>query len=228
VRVRIKDVAGNWSTVVRTATLTVVADAIFSDGFEAGNTNVWSSRTPAGAGAAALARLNVTAGAALVGTRGLQAQGNNTNYVQYDFGTAANPATGTFDARFYFNPNGNTGTNGDIFVARTTGGNTVFRVRYRWNGGSPQVQIQVGTGNANTVWTGITNGVSNRIEVVWQSGGTLQLFVNGAVAFSPPSLTATATSVGGFRLGSVTSGGNATLMYFDAVSAKRSVTPYGP
>jgi len=163
----------------------------------------------------------------MVGNLGLQAQGNNTNYVQYNFGTTANPATGTFDARFYFNPNGNTGTNQDIFVARTTGGNTVFRVRYRWNSGSPQVQIQVGTGTGNAAWTGITNGASNRIEVVWQSGSTLQLFVGGSLVANQ-SLTANTNSVGQFRLGSVTSGGNATLEYFDAFLAKRSTTPYGP
>jgi FtsP/CotA-like multicopper oxidase with cupredoxin domain len=225
VRVRIRDAAGNWSVSpssgVRTATLTVTApipDAIFADGFESGNTNAWSSTS---------GTTSVTAGAALVGTRGLQVAGNGTNRVQYDFGTVANPATGTFDARFYFNPNGNAGTNQDIFVARTTGGTTVFRVRYRWNGGSPQVQIQVGTGTGNAAWTNITNNASNRIEVVWQSGSTLQLFVGGSLVANQ-SLVATATSVGQFRLGSVTSGGIATLEYFDAFSAKRSVTPYGP
>jgi len=227
VRTRIRDVATNWSTGnngVRTATLTVTgapADAIFSDGFEAGNTNAWSSRSTNNTG-----RLNTSAAAAMVGSIGLQAQGNNTNYVQYDFGTCP-PAAPTFDARFYFNPHGNTGSNQDIFVARTTGGATVFRVRYRWNGGVPQVQIQVGTGTANTAWTGITNNALNRIEVVWQTGSTLQLFVGGSPATSQ-SLTATATSIGQFRLGSVTSGGSNILEYFDGFSAKRSTTPYGP
>ena len=58
--------------------------------------------------------------AALVGTRGLQAQGNNTNYVQYNFGTAAKPATATYDARFYFRPNGNTSTGKDILCRSDT------------------------------------------------------------------------------------------------------------
>jgi hypothetical protein len=226
VSARIRDAAGNWSTGtngIRSATLTVVPDAIFANGFETGTRPWgWSSASTNTTG-----RLNVSATAALVGTRGLQAQGNNTNYVQYDFGTTSNPATATYDARFYFNPNGNTGTNQDIFVARTTGGATVFRVRYRWNGGSPQVQIQVGTGTGNTAWIGITNGAANRIEVVWQSGSTLQLFVGGSLVANQ-SLSATTTSVGQFRLGSVTNGGSATLEYFDAFSAKRSITPYGP
>jgi hypothetical protein len=165
----------------------------------------------------------VTTTTPLVGTRGLQAQGNNTNYVQYNFGTAANPASTTFDARFYFRPNGNTSTGSDIFVAGGTGftnAQTRFRVRYRLNLGTPQVQIQVGTGNTNLAWTNINAGTNNNVlEVVWQSGGTLQLYVNGALA---QTLTATTGSVGAFRLGSVTSGGNATLMYFDALSSKRT------
>jgi hypothetical protein len=223
VRVRVRDAAGNWSSGnngIRQATLFVAPDAIFSDGFETGGRPWgWSD-----ASTNTTSRLNATALAALVGARGLQAQGNNNNYVQYDFGNA-NPASPTFDGRFYFNPNGNTGTNQDIFVARTTGGNTVFRVRYRWNGGSPQVQIQVGTGNGNAAWASITNG-PNSIEVVWQSGSTLQLYVGGTLS---QTLTATNTSVGQFRLGSVTNGGSNIFEYFDGMSAKRSVTPlFGP
>ncbi len=192
-------------------------DAIFSNGFETGAAPWgWSSRSTTNT-----ARLNVTAGAALVGTLGLQAQGNNTNYVQHTFGTTAQPATATYDARFSFNPNGNTGSNQDILAARTTGGTTLFRVRYRWNGGSPQVQVQVGTGTANAAWAGINNA-SNDIEVVWQSGTTLQLYVNGTLA---QTLTAGTGSVGSVRLGSVTSGGSATLEYFDAFASKRSVSP---
>jgi hypothetical protein len=224
VSARIRDAAGNWSTGangIRSATMTVVPDAIFSNGFETATGSArpwgWSSASTNTA-----SRLNVTTTAVLVGARGLQAQGNNTNYVQYNFGTAAQPATATFDARFYFNPNGNTGTNQDIFVARTTSGNTVFRVRYRMNAGQSQVQVQVGTGTGNTSWANITNSASNRIEVVWQSGSTLQLYVNGTLQ---QTLTANTNSVGQVRLGSVTSGGNSTLEYFDAFSSKRSVSP---
>jgi len=216
---RMRDAAGNWSTI-RTATFTVVPDAIFSNGFDTGGSPWgWSSVSTG-----TTSRLNVSAAAAMLGSlRGLQAQGNNTNFVQYNF----TPVTGAYDARFYFNPNGNTGTNQDILVARTSGGTTVFRVRYRWNGGTPQVQIQVGTGTGNIAWTNITNGASNRIEVVWQSNGTLQLFVGGSLV-ADQSLTATNNSIGQVRMGSVTNGGSATLEYFDAFSSKRTITPYGP
>ena len=101
---------------------------------------------------------------------GLNWQGNNTNYVQYNFGTVANPASGTFDARFYFNPHGNTGSNQTIFAASSTTSfsSNLFSLRYRWNGGSPQVQIQVGS-TANAAWVNITNA-SHYVELVWQSG----------------------------------------------------------
>ncbi len=210
---------------IRSATLTVTApipDAIFSDGFESGNSpGAWTSRSTT-----TTTRLNVTAAAALFGSFGLQAQGNNTNYVQYNFGTAANPATATFDARFYFNPNGNTGTNQDIFVARTTGGNTVFRVRYRMErrpvaGPDPESAPEL----RNTAWTNITNDAANRIEVVWQSSTRPAAVRTVSSAVANQTLTATSTSsVGQFRLGSVTSGGNGTLEYFDNLSAKRSVS----
>lgn len=223
VSLRMRDGVGNWGSI-QTNVLSVIPIAIFSDGFESPTTlpGNWTSRSTT-----TTTRLDNTTLAALIGLRGLQAQGNNTNYVQYDFGSLANPATGTFDARFYFNPHGNTGTNQDILVARTTGGVSVFRVRYRLNGVTPQVQIQVGTGNTNSTWTAITAAASNRIEVVWQSGGTLQLFVGGNLVASQ-TLTATTTLVGGVRMGSITSGGNATLEYFDGFSAKRSATPFGP
>jgi len=217
---RVRDAAGNWSTVTQTATVNVVPDAIFANGFDTGGAPWgWSSRSTN-----TTARLNVTTGAALVGTRGLQAQGNNTNYVQYNFGTTAQPAWPTYDARFYFRPNGNTSTGKDILAAATsnTFGTTLFHVRYRLSGVTPQVQIQVGA-TANATWTTILGGTSNNvIEVVWQSGTTLQLYVNGTLS---QTLTATTGNVGAVRLGSVTSTGNNTLMYFDAFASKRTVSP---
>ncbi len=93
----------------------------------------------------------------------MQAQGNNTNYVQYIFGTAANPATSTFDARFYFNPNGNASLLARISLqprqersTATFASGLLFHVRYRLNAGQPQVQIQVGS-TANASWVNITN-----------------------------------------------------------------------
>ncbi len=224
---RIRDAAGNWSTVTWTTTLTVVTrDDIFANGFDTGAGSWgWTSRSTTNG-----TRLNVTTNPALVGARSLRAQGNNTNYVQYNFGSGANPASGTYDARFVFNPNNNASSGQDILAASagTSNGSfnsPLFRVRYQRNGAQPQVQIQVGA-TANAAWVNITNNASNVIEVVWQSGTTLELYVNGTLA---QTLTASAGSVSAVRLGSVTSGGSSTNLYLDAFASKRSVSPiYGP
>ena len=186
VRVRVRDAAGNWSVSpssgVRTATLTVTPpDAIFSDSFETGTLSPltgWSSRSTT-----TTSRLSVTAAAAQLGGFGLQAQGNAGNYVQYSFGTGANPATPTYDARFYFNPTTNASTGQDILAAATSSsfGTQLFHVRYRLSAGQAQVQIQVGT-TANAAWISIAGNASTRIEVVRASGTSLQLYLNGVLS----------------------------------------------
>ena len=216
---RIRDAAGNWSTVTHSATVQVVPDLIFSNGFDSGGAPWgWTSRSTN-----STTRLNVTSTAPIVGTRMLQAQGNQGNYVQYNFGSTANPAWPTVDARFYFNPNGNTSSGHDIFAAASSSsfGTVRFHVRYRMSAGQSQVQIRVGS-TANATWTNLVNAATNRIEVVWQSGSTLQLYVNGTLS---QTLTAPSGSIGAFRLGSVTGGSSNILEYFDGFTAKRTVSP---
>jgi len=154
----------------------------------------------------------------------MQAQGGtgNSDYVQYNLGAAA----AAYDARFYFNPNNDASGGHDIFAAATSSGfgTQLFHVRYRRSGSQPQVQIQVGA-TANATWVNITNNASNRIEVVWQSGTTLQLYVNGTLS---NMLTAGAGSVSSVRLGSVTSSGNNTNQYFDAFASKSTASPLLP
>ncbi len=219
VRARIRDLAGNWSTNFSSASLTVSPNTIFVNGFDTGNRPWgWSS-----ASTNTNSRLNVTTSSPLVGSRSLQAQGNAGNYVQYNFGTTGNPATGTFDARFYFRPNGNTSTGQDIFAAATssTFSTQIFHVRYRLNSGNYQVQIQVGN-TANASWYTITNA-AHYIEVTWESGSALKLYVDGGLA---QTINTGATgNVSSVRLGSVTSGGSTTLENFDAFSSKRLVSP---
>jgi hypothetical protein len=217
---RIRDAAGNWSATTSNATVFVVPDAIFANGFEtAAAPWGWSSRSTTNT-----TRLNRAAIAAMAGSFGLQAQGNNTNYVQYNFGTTANPAWPTYDARFHFNPNNNASTGQDVFAAATSAafGTQLFHVRYRRSGAQPQVQIQVGA-TANAAWVNINNNADNSIEVVWQSGNSLVLYVNGVQVQT--LATASTGSVGAVRLGSVTSGGSNTLEFFDAFSSKRTVSP---
>ena len=180
----------------------------------------------------------MTAAAALAGSLGLQAQGNNTNYVQYSFGTAASPATAIYDAKFSFRPNAKSTSGQDILSAATSNGSSGPRSSGSGTGSVPgrhKSEIQLGTSNANASWTSIPGGTAvNTIEVVWQavgSGGlnpgTLRLYVNGTLS---QTLTTTSTNpIGAVRLGAVTSGGgSSTAEHFDAFPSKRSATPYGP
>jgi hypothetical protein len=229
VRVHIRDVAGNWSTNIASGTVSTTAVSIFSNGFDTGGGNWgWSSRSTTNTG-----RMNVTTTTVLNGTRSLQAQGNNTNYVQFNYGTTANPAWLSFDGRFLFRPNGNASTGQDILTLASNtnynAANILARVRYRLDAGTPQVQLQAGSTNANAAWVNLAAG-TNTIEVVWQAvgsagpgPGTLVLYLNGS-ATPAQSLATTATAAARtLRLGSVTSGGSSTLEYFDAFASKRSV-----
>ena len=225
VGVRIRDVAGNWSNVA-SGSVTLTAVNIFSSSFDLGGRPWgWTS-----ASTTTTARLNVST-PGLTGTgRKLQAQGNNTNYVQFNYGTTANPAWPTLDARFQFNPNAVASTGQSILsVATNSGFGTVLgHVRYRRNGTQPQVQLQLGS-TANAAWVNLGAGV-NTVEVVWQAvgsvgaaPGTFALYLNGAAAPAQTLTTTSTASIGAFRLGSVTAGTSSSLLYFDTFAAKRSV-----
>ena len=220
VSVRLRDALGNWGGS-RSATLTVTSPIPvgFSDGFESGTLpGAWSSRSTTNT-----TRLAVATNAALVGTYGLRAQGNNTNYVQYNL----TPSAPVYDARFVFRPNANRSSSQVIFAAATSSSfsNTVYRVRYRLNGSMPQVQIQVGTTNTNPVWSNLTGGSANNvIDVVWQAAGsagsapgTLRLMVNG-VRVQTLATTSTAAPAS-IRLGSVSNGSSSIVEFFDAFAS---------
>jgi hypothetical protein len=226
VGVRIRDAAGNWS-LVRTGSVTTTVVNIFSSTFDSG-TRPWGWTS---ASTTTTSRLNTSTPGLTGNGRKLQAQANNTNYLQYNFGTAANPAAPTVDARFQFNPNGVTSTGQTIFASAT---NTAFgtvlgQVRYRRNGTQPQVQLQIASA-ANATWVNI-NAAVNSIEVVWQAvgsvggaPGTFSLYLNGAATAAQTLTTTSTASVGAFRFGSVTVGTSTSNLYFDTFAAKRSVT----
>jgi subtilisin family serine protease len=223
VSVRLRDAIGNWGGT-RSATLTVSPPIPpgFSDGFESGTLpGAWSSRSTS-----STTRLAVATNAALVGAYGLRAQGNDTNYVQYNF-TRSAPV---HDARFAFRPNLNQSSSQVILAAATSSSfsNTVYRIRYRLIGSTPQVQIQVGTTNTNAVWSNLAGGsTTNTIEVLWQAvgsagsaPGTLTLIVNG-VRVQSLGTTSTAAPAS-IRLGSVSNGSSSIIEYFDAFASTYS------
>jgi len=80
----------------------------------------------------------------------------------------------------------------------------------------------LGTANASALWSNVNGNASNYIEVVWQAGGSLKLYVNGSLVQTLATLDT--SSVAAIRLGSITSTGNATSMYFDAFASKRTIS----
>ncbi len=80
-------------------------DLIFADGFESGNLSAWTSSTTDNG------NLSVSAAAALVGSQGMQALINDNNAISV---TDDSPSTEPrYRARFYFDPNSITMTNGN-------------------------------------------------------------------------------------------------------------------
>jgi hypothetical protein len=93
--------------------------------------------------------------------------------------------------------------------------------------GKTQVQIALGASGSSSSWTNINSTTSNYIEVVWQSAVSLQMYVNGVL--SQTITTSNSGSVAAIRMGSVTSTGASSTMYFDGFTSKRSLSPlFGP
>jgi hypothetical protein len=200
-------------------------DSIFGDSFETGSLSAWSSSVTGNG------RLSVSASAALVGTRGMQAQVNSASGI-YVADTTPNSET-SYHARFYFHPNGaGTGSGQhDIFIGRNSAGTTIFRVQYRLNAGSAQIRAQVARqgGSTNSNWYTISNA-AHPIEIAWQSAGSasFSLYIDGALKQTLNGLNTSSYLLGTARLGpsSISSGSSGTE-YFDAFVSTRS-TYIGP
>jgi subtilisin family serine protease len=200
---------------------------IFADGFEGGTLGAWSSSTT-GSG-----RLSVTAGAALVGARGMQAQINSTTGI---YVTDLSPASeASYHARFYFTPNGlATSTSPhDIFVGRSSAGDQLFRLQLRKSSGSYQLRVVALTNSGSTKSTGwytITNA-KHAIELAWQAGSTSSSTDGSASLWLDGTLKETigALADGKYRLEEVRLGPSSGLTsgtsgseYFDAFVSTRT------
>jgi hypothetical protein len=210
--------ATNTPTRTATATATPANGTLFADGFEGGSLAAWSAATT-GSG-----RLSVTAGAAVVGTRGMQAQITTTSGIYVTDTTPANE-TG-YHARFYFNPNSTSTGSGqqDIFVGLNSGGTTILRVQYQRIGSTPYTyQIRAGvarkSGTTYTNWQTISNA-AHPIEIAWQAGSSasFSLYIDGALKQTLTGLNTSAYTLDAVRLGPSggISAGSSGTEYFDA------------
>lgn len=210
--VRVKDAAGNWSTVSTTA---ITVDRIFANSFPTSTQPYGWSATGGNA-----ARLSLNAGANMkdTGTNALAASisGGNSGYVVNTL-----PAgQANYRARFYVNPNGvtmNTNNTPAIFAAMN-GNTTVFAVQMRRQS-SGQYQVRVSVGNTNSNWYNITGATA--IEVA-KTSSSVALYTAGTLR---QTVTRSTGSVNAARLGlsaGVTNAMNGRTVYFDGFVSSRT------
>jgi hypothetical protein len=221
------------NTPVATATNTPVPDLIFADGFEAGNLSGWTANVNDGGD------LSSSQVAALVGTNGLRAvlDDNNSIYVTDD-----NPLSELrYRARFYFDPNTITMTNGNahyIFYGYTGTSTVVVRVGFRLSQDNYQIQGGVRSDGGiwtNTAWFTISDG-QHAIEFDWQAAtasgannGGLTLWIDGLQSSNITGIDNDTRRIDRVRLGPISGidSGTRGTYYFDAFESRRG-TYIGP
>ncbi len=172
--------ATNTPTATRTPTATLAPnDAIFANGFENGNLGAWSSS------AANSGNLTVSAAAALVGTRGMQALvANNVNMLVTD---DTPNAESRYRARFYFDPNSITMGNNDahyLFYGYTGTTTIVTRIEMRRSASTYQARAALlnnGTTWSTTNWFTISDA-PHVLEIDWRAA-TSSTATNGGLTF---------------------------------------------
>lgn len=233
---RVQDMAGNWSNAVSTTvSISAVPGVIlFSDSFESGNLNLWSSITGSP---------SVSTAAGLLPTDGVN-KGLQVTLPQVGYVTDNTPVGETaYHARFAFSgsamavPSGNV-TAITVFEARTASG-SAYSVQVGRSGGGtgPATRVRVvmsrsGAGAVTSGWVTLSAG-AHRLQTDWQSGpatgagqGSLRLSVDGAVRATLTGNTST-LRVESVRLGLVAGLANtwSGRAFFDTFTSSRTSLP---
>jgi hypothetical protein len=179
--------------------------------------------------------LSVTAAAALVGTKGMQAVIDDANLI---YVTDDHPnSEPRYRARFYFDPNSISMSSGDsyrIFVAYAGTSTAVLRAEFRYYSGAYQIQFLVLNDSGSwqsTGWVTISDAV-HTIEFDWQAAnavgannGSLSLWVDGAQKPGLSAIDNDTRRVDRVRLGAVygiDAGTRGTYYLDDFVSQRQS------
>jgi hypothetical protein len=201
-------------------------DLIFSDGFESGNFSAWSSNVNDSGD------LSVTAAAALIDTRGMQAVIDDNNSI---FVTDETPNTEPrYRARFYFDPNSISMAGGDNhFIFQGYAGTTaVLRVQFRFSSGNYQIRAALradGSGWTNTSWFTISDAI-HFIELDWRAAtgagannGGLTLWIDNAQQANLANIDNDTRRIDRVQLGAVSGidAGTRGTYYFDAFESRR-------
>jgi calcineurin-like phosphoesterase family protein len=220
-------------TATRTPTATTSSDVIFADGFESGSLSAWSAAvTDSG-------DLSANASAALVGNHGLRAVINNTTSIYVTDDTPNSEAR--YHARFYFDPNSITMSNGNahyIFYGYTGTSTDVLRVEFRRS--SSLYQIQAALRNDKSTWS-TTNWFTisdapHFIELDWHAStaagannGSLTFWIDGVQQANLTGVDNDTRRIDRIQLGAISGldSGTRGTYYFDAFESRRQ-TYIGP
>ena len=210
-----------------TSSPTLLADSIFSNGFESGNLSAWSSSTTDAGD------LSVTTASALVGSYGLQAviNDNNSIYVTDD---SPNAET-RYRARFYFDPNSISMANNDahyLLYGYTDTSTIVVRVELRYSKGNYQLRASIrndSSGWTNSSWFSISDA-SHFIEIDWRgstasgaNNGSLTFWIDGIQRANLTGVDNDTRRIDRVQLGAVSGidSGTRGTYYFDAFESRR-------
>ena len=214
-------------TPTPTPTATTTPDSIFSDGFEMGNFNAWTSTTTGGG------KLSVMTGAALAGVYGMQAQISSTTPIYVVDSSPA--AEASYHARFYFSPNSvsiGKGKIHDLVTGMNANNSVIFRLQIQYTSGNYQIRAVGLNNNGKTVpttWYSISNA-SHPVEIAWQAA-TTQTGTNGSLSLYLDGLlkeTRSGLANGNYRLEQIQLGpqglstGISGIEYFDAFNSTRT------
>jgi hypothetical protein len=202
------------------------SDLIFSDSFETNNLSAWSTSAIDGG------NLSVSAAAALVGTRGLQAliNDNNSIYVRDNLPNAE----ARYRLRFYFDPNSIVMARNNahyIFQGYTASGTVVLRIELRFYNG---YQIRANLLNdssvfTNTAWFAISDA-PHFIELDWRAAtttlthnGGLSIWIDGVQKANLTTIDNDTRRIDSVRLGAVSGidSGTRGVYYFDDFVSRR-------
>ncbi|MEK7324212.1 MAG: hypothetical protein AAB217_03015 [Chloroflexota bacterium] len=217
-----------------TATPGAQPDLIFADNFESGGLSAWTSNINDGGD------LSVTASAALVNAKGLQAviDDNNVVYVTDDTPNAEP----RYRMRFYFDPNGISIASGNadyIFYGYSGASTGVTRIEFRRsNAGAYQIRASLRNDGNTWTFTGwfTISDAPHSVEIDWRAAtaagannGGLTLWIDGAQQADLTGVDNDTRRIDRARLGAVSGidSGTRGAYYFDAFESRRA-TYIGP
>jgi hypothetical protein len=226
--------SGNKPKITGTDLLTGWSSAnigagLFTDGFESGDTSAWTSVVGAGA------HISVTAGAALVGTKGLAVQIADTT--AHTVRTTTSNGKKIYRCRFWFDPNSITMANADEFMILGHAFPQPFflKLQYFTAGGYKLFLYQPTDSGGNSPTTAITDA-PHMIEISWgaataagANNGYCSWWIDGNLINAYTNQDNDTKTCGNFEMGAVgeMDAGTSGTIYFDSFASNETGAAIG-